>query len=353
MLEIGHQSRPKLFALDHRKPETLYEEVIEIKERITVEGFEEGPDKLEIPDDEITPVLVEGSTGDVLRIIKPLDHDEVRSKLTAIKEKGIDAIAVCFAHSYLYPRHEDEVAKIAVELGFTHVSTSSSVSANMINMITRGSSASADAYLTPEIRRYVSTFSKGFDGGNLDGVRCEFMQSDGGLVNYRYFSGLKAILSGPAGKSRPACPHVVVMIYIKIFIFFSGGVVGYARTSYDGHTPLVGFDMGGTSTDVSRYGGELEHVFETTTAGVAIQSPQLDINTVAAGGGSILFWENGLFKVGPEVRGNNLLLFRDDLARLTSFVFTECRGPSRSRMLPQGRPFDRYGCQPCTGSLTT
>jgi 5-oxoprolinase (ATP-hydrolysing) len=200
LIEIGHQSRPKLFALNHKKPETLYNDVVEIKERITVESFEEGPDKLEIPDREADPILVEGSTGDVLRIIKPLDHDEVRSKLALIKKNGIDALAICFAHSYLYPRHEEVIAKIAVELGFTHVSTSSSVGAKMIKMINRGSSASADAYLTPEIRRYGSTFAKGFDGGNLDGVRCEFMQSDGGLVNYKYFSGLKAILSGLAGK---------------------------------------------------------------------------------------------------------------------------------------------------------
>lgn len=102
-----------------------------------------------------------------------------------------------------------------------------------------------------------------------------------------------------------------------------GGVVGYARTSYDGSTPIVGFDMGGTSTDVSRYGGEFEHVFETTTAGVAIQSPQLDINTVAAGGGSILFWENGLFKVGPEVRKHIQTFLTRSLASLTTLVF--CR----------------------------
>lgn len=199
LIEIGHQSRPKLFALDHKKPETLYDEVVEIKERVTVEGFEEGPDKLEIPDGEEPATLVKGSTGDLLRVIKPLDHDEVRSKLTAVRQHGIDALAICFAHSYLYPHHEDEVAKIAAELGFTHISTSSSVGAKMIKMITRGSSASADAYLTPEIRRYVDTFARGFEGANLDGVRCEFMQSDGGLVNYKYFSGLRAILSGPAG----------------------------------------------------------------------------------------------------------------------------------------------------------
>ncbi|CAH0052151.1 unnamed protein product [Clonostachys solani] len=282
LLDIGHQSRPKLFALDHRKPDTLYEEVVEISERITVEDFEDRPEELVLPTKGIPGTLVDGSTGDILRIIKPLDVAEVKTKLLAIREQGIDALAICFAHSYLYPHHEEAVARIAMELGFTHISASSSVGAKMIKMISRGSSASADAYLTPEIQHYVQTFAKGFEGGNLDGVRCEFMQSDGGLVNYKYFSGLKAILSGPAG-----------------------GVVGYTRTSYDGKTPVVGFDMGGTSTDVSRYGGSLEHVFETTTAGVAIQSPQLDINTVAAGGGSILFWENGLFKVGPESAGTH------------------------------------------------
>lgn len=217
LIEIGHQSRPKLFALDHRKPETLYDVVVEINERITVEGFEEGPDKLDIPDEEVTPTLVEGLTGDVLRIIKPLNHDEVRSKLAAIKQSGIDALAICFAHSYLYPRHEDQVALIAVELGFTHVSTSSSVGAKMIKMITRGSSASADAYLTPEIQRYVETFARGFDGASLDGVRCEFMQSDGGLVNYRYFSGLKAILSGPAGESLQLGPLVTFTNLVNFF----------------------------------------------------------------------------------------------------------------------------------------
>ncbi|CAH0022159.1 unnamed protein product [Clonostachys rhizophaga] len=280
LLDIGHQSRPKLFALDHRKPDTLYEEVVEISERITVEDFEDRPEELVLPTKGIPGTLVEGSTGDILRIIKPLDVEEVKTKLLAIREKGIDALAICFAHSYLYPQHEEAVTKIAMELGFTHTSASSIVGAKMIKMISRGSSASADAYLTPEIQRYVQTFAKGFEGGNLDGVRCDFMQSDGGLVNYKYFNGLKAILSGPAG-----------------------GVEGYARTSYDGKTPVVGFDIGGTSTDVSRYGGSFEHVFETTTAGVAIQSPQLDINTVAAGGGSILYWENGLFRVGPESAG--------------------------------------------------
>lgn len=297
LLDIGHQSRPKLFALDHRKPETLYDEVVEICERVTIEGFEERPEELELPTKDIPGVLVEGTTGDVLRIIKPLDIDEVKAKLLAIRGKGIDALAICFTHSYLYPHHEEAVAKIALELGFTHVSASSAVGSKMIKMIYRGSSASADAYLTPEIQRYMNTFAKGFEDGNLDGVKCEFMQSDGGLVNYKYFTGLKAILSGPAGMSK-IFRNVCIIANLRTSL---GGVVGYAQTSYDGKTPVVGFDMGGTSTDVSRFGGDFEHVFETTTAGVAIQSPQLDINTVAAGGGSILSWENGLFKVGPEV----------------------------------------------------
>ncbi|KAK3309269.1 Hydantoinase B/oxoprolinase-domain-containing protein [Chaetomium strumarium] len=281
LLEIGYQSRPKLFELGIRKPELLYDEVVEISERITVEGFDEDVHKDSRPAPKESPGLfVRGITGDILRIVRPLDEAEVREKLEALKAKGIDTVAICLAHSYMYPAHEDRIAEMAAEMGFAHVSKSSSVGASMIKMISRGSSASADAYLTPEIVRYVDGFSKAFEGGNLDGVSCEFMQSDGGLVNHQAFSGLRGILSGPAG-----------------------GVVGYARTSYDGSSPVVGFDMGGTSTDVSRYGGSFEHVFETTTAGVSIQSPQLDINTVASGGGSILFWHNGLFKVGPESAG--------------------------------------------------
>ena len=211
LIEIGHQSRPKLFALDHRKPETLYDEVVEISERVTIEDFEDRPEELVLPTKKIPGTLVEGSTGDILRIIKPLDLDEAKSKLVAIREKGIDALAICFAHSYLYPHHEVAVAKLAMELGFTHISASSMIGSKMIKMITRGSSASADAYLTPEIQRYVKTFSEGFDGGNLDGVQCEFMQSDGGLANYKYFSGLKAILSGPAGMQN--CYFILLYLY--------------------------------------------------------------------------------------------------------------------------------------------
>ncbi|KAJ1775370.1 hypothetical protein LPJ62_006905, partial [Coemansia sp. RSA 2167] len=150
-----------------------------------------------------------------------------------------------------------------------------------IKIVPRAHSATADAYLTPGIRRYVDGFASGFDAGFGD-IRIDFMQSDGGLAPVEHFSGLRAILSGPAA-----------------------GVVGYAVTSYSESEKisLVGFDMGGTSTDVSRFGGEFEHVFETTTAGVTIQAPQLDINTVAAGGGSRLFFRNGLMVVGPESAG--------------------------------------------------
>jgi 5-oxoprolinase (ATP-hydrolysing) len=166
-------------------------------------------------------------------------------------------------HSYTFPDHELEVAKIASDIGFTQISISSQIFP-MIKAISRGYSATADAYLTPLTRSYIDGFRKGFVGELQDekGARCEFMQSDGGLVGWQHFSGLKAILSGPAG-----------------------GVVGFSKTCYDleRKKPIIGFDMGGTSTDVSRYAGALEHTFESMTAGVTIQSPQLEIDTVAAG----------------------------------------------------------------------
>ncbi|KAJ2789375.1 hypothetical protein H4R21_006754, partial [Coemansia helicoidea] len=151
----------------------------------------------------------------------------------------------------------------------------------MVKIVPRAHSATADAYLTPGIRRYVDGFASGFDAG-FGRIRVDFMQSDGGLAPIEHFSGLRAILSGPAA-----------------------GVVGYSTTAFSAAepVPVIGFDMGGTSTDVSRFDGQLEHVFETTTAGVAIQAPQLDINTVAAGGGSRLFFRNGLMVVGPESAG--------------------------------------------------
>ncbi|KIW16105.1 hypothetical protein PV08_06156 [Exophiala spinifera] len=279
LLRIGYQSRPRLFDLNISKPEVLYSEVCEVEERVTIEGFDEDVDGQFNSTEVIPGVLEMGANGQLVRILRPLDESALETQLQELRAQGIDTIAICFAHSYAYPDHELRAGQLAAEAGFTHVSLSSQVAANMIKMVPRGSSATADAYLTPEIKKYVAGFQKGFEGGHLDDVRCEFMQSDGGLVRYDQFSGLKGILSGPAG-----------------------GVVGYARTSYDetNRMAVIGFDMGGTSTDVSRYGGTFEHVFETTTAGVTIQSPQLDINTVAAGGGSILAWTNGLFAVGPE-----------------------------------------------------
>ncbi|KAL4805926.1 5-oxoprolinase [Aspergillus unguis] len=281
LLQIGYQSRPRLFDLEIVKAEVLYSAVREVDERVTIEGFDEDDDPESIFNKgvEVPGVLERAESGDMVRILKPLDEHSVRETLKELRAEGSDTLAVCLTHSHIFPAHEQRIQELALEEGFSHISLSSAVAAKMIKMVPRGSSSSADAYLTPEIKRYLASFAAGFEGGTLDGVRCDFMQSDGGLVSHHRFSGLRGILSGPAG-----------------------GVVGYARTCYDAasKTPVVGFDMGGTSTDVSRYGGHFEHVFESTTAGVTIQSPQLDINTVAAGGGSILFWRNGLFVVGPE-----------------------------------------------------
>ncbi|KAJ9397496.1 hypothetical protein DTO282F9_5501 [Paecilomyces variotii] len=275
LLKIGHQTRPKLFDLDIKKPDVLYAKSIEIDERVTID--------VPLAEDKDAGTTVHGLSGDVVRILKPLNEGEVRRSLLQLYNEDFRSISVCLAHSYTYPQHELRIAEIAKEIGFTHISLSSQV-APMIRLVPRGMSATADAYLTPTVKRYIDGFTEGFEGGfqQPGETKCQFMQSDGGLADFRRFSGLRAILSGPAG-----------------------GVVGYAKTSYDPEdgTPVIGIDMGGTSTDVSRYAGQLEHVFETTAAGVTIQSPQLDINTVAAGGGSILFWKNGLFKVGPESAG--------------------------------------------------
>ncbi|KAI0836406.1 Hydantoinase B/oxoprolinase-domain-containing protein [Hypoxylon sp. FL0890] len=275
-LEIGYQARPKLFDLAIRKPDVLYSEVVEVEERVTMEDSTKDPfpGTIDINSDSALRV---GQSGDIIRILKPLNIESTRKSLQGLFEKGYRSICICLAHSYSFPDHENAISDLAKEVGFTSISASASL-IPMIKLIPRGMSATADAYLTPEIRKYITNFRRGFQD-ELKGTRCQFMQSDGGLVDVEKFSGLRAILSGPAG-----------------------GVVGYAKTSWhpDDRTPVIGFDMGGTSTDVSRYAGDLGHVFETTTAGVTIQAPQLDINTVASGGGSILGWKNGLFTVGPE-----------------------------------------------------
>ena len=292
-LEIGDQSRPHIFDLAIHRPEVLHKRVVEVNERVTLEDYTEDPnDKVTECEAEVTSQkgskLVRGWSGETVRILQPLREDDVKEQLQNLYDEGFRSIAVCFMHAYTYPYHEKQVGALAKLLGFKHVSLSHELMP-MIKFVARTTSTCADAYLTPTIKQYISGFSSGFKGdigtiNSVEGVqmstRCDFMQSDGGLVDIHQFSGLKAILSGPAG-----------------------GVVGYAVTSYDPHTkiPVIGFDMGGTSTDVSRFGmGTYERVFETTTAGITIQSPQLDINTVAAGGGSKLYYRNGIFHVGPE-----------------------------------------------------
>ncbi|KAI4864419.1 Hydantoinase B/oxoprolinase-domain-containing protein [Hypoxylon rubiginosum] len=277
LLHIGNQSRPKLFDMAINKPDVLYSKVIEVTERVTLEAWSEKKTFASI-DIKSDPALVRGITGEAVRVLEPLDTKTTREALQEVYDEGYRSIAICLMHSYTFRDHELAVGKLAEEIGFTHISLSSELSPT-IKIVPRGNSSTADAYLTPEIKRYIKGFESGFEDLRSSGCRCEFMQSDGGLVEFSGLSGLRAILSGPAG-----------------------GCVGYAKTAYveQDKTPVIGFDMGGTSTDVSRYAGKLEQVFETTTAGVTVQSPQLDINTVAAGGGSILKWEAGMFKVGPD-----------------------------------------------------
>lgn len=241
-LEIGNQSRPKIFDLAIRKPDVLYERVVEIEERVTLEDYAEDPErivtKIEARSESYKsePELVRGLSSEAVRILKRPDEETIRKQLQEVFDEGIKSIAVCLMHGYTFPDHEAMVGKIAREIGFSHVSLSHELMP-MIKLVPRATSACADAYLTPAIKKYIEGFQKGFEGGlgtqsvqkeeGAKGARCEFMQSDGGLVDVDKFSGLKAILSGPAG-----------------------GVVGYALTSYDEETkiPVIGFDMGGTST---------------------------------------------------------------------------------------------------------
>ncbi|KAF2011588.1 hypothetical protein BU24DRAFT_376862 [Aaosphaeria arxii CBS 175.79] len=279
LLRIGDQTRPKLFDLNIRRPETLFDDVLEIQERVTLHDSTEDKGSLRDPQRSSFNLKI-GIGGEAVRIIKPLNIDSAREGLQTLFNKGVRSLAITLLHSYTFPDHELQVAELASKIGFTQISISSQIFP-MIKAISRGYSATADAYLTPLTKAYIDGFRKGFRGHleDKDGARCEFMQSDGGLVGWQNFSGLKAILSGPAG-----------------------GVVGFSKTCFDvtRKRPVIGFDMGGTSTDVSRYAGSLEHTFESITAGITIQSPQLEIDTVAAGGGSILSYRNGLFLAGPS-----------------------------------------------------
>ncbi|KAI0260774.1 5-oxoprolinase [Gloeopeniophorella convolvens] len=299
LLLIGNQSRPKIFDLNIRRPPPLYSTTLEVDERVTLVGYTSDPQAEDngvfFDDDgnvkrgyrgkgwdgkgdaEGPGDVVRGISGEAVRILKKPDDALIKEDLQKLYDDGYRSLAVVLAHSYTFPQHELLIGEIASSIGFEHISLSSQL-LPMIKMVPRGVSATADAYLTPVLRAYLDGFFAGF----ARPPRVEFMSSDGGLVDTSGFSGLKSILSGPAG-----------------------GVVGYARTSWDEkrRTPIIGLDVGGTSTDVSRFSGRYEIVYETTTAGVTIQSPQLDINTVAAGGGSCLTFRNGLFLAGPESAG--------------------------------------------------
>lgn len=274
LLQIGNQARPHIFDLTVSKPSNLYEEVVEVDERVELVL-----DKEEV-DLSSSPSLVQGISGELVKVVKPLDEEALKPLLNALLQKGISCLAVVFLHSYTYPDHEMLLEKLALSLGFRHVSISSALTP-MVRAVPRGFTASVDAYLTPVIKEYLSGFMSKFDEGQGK-LNVLFMQSDGGLAPENRFSGHKAILSGPAG-----------------------GVVGYSQTLFGIETDkaLIGFDMGGTSTDVSRYAGSYEQVIETQVAGAIIQAPQLDVNTVAAGGGSKLKFQFGSFRVGPDSVG--------------------------------------------------
>ncbi|SMX43408.1 hydantoinase B/oxoprolinase family protein [Octadecabacter ascidiaceicola] len=253
LLKIGYQTRPDLFALEIKRPELLYTEVAEVQERLNADGS----------------------------ILKGLDEVAVRAALQSAFDKGVRAVAVALLHAYLNPAHEILIAEIAREIGFTQVSTSHEVS-RLAKLVGRGDTTVVDAYLSPILRRYVNQVAGALDVGRV----CErlfFMQSSGGLTDAGRFHGRDAILSGPAG-----------------------GIVGMVKTAEAaGYGKLIGFDMGGTSTDVSHYAGEYERSFETEVAGVRMRAPMMDIHTVAAGGGSICRYGDGRFQVGPESAGAN------------------------------------------------
>jgi 5-oxoprolinase (ATP-hydrolysing) len=253
-----------LFDLSIATPDVLFESVIEVNERVTLVGYASTRSGINVKIPESDPSYVQGLTGEWIQILQKPELTSLEQQLVAVKKRGIASLAIAFMHSYTFPDHELQVENLARSLGFTHITLSSRTSP-MIKLVPRGITTTADAYLTPAIHTYLASFFAGFDP-KISSVRVEFMQSDGGLVNARNFNGFRAILSGPAA-----------------------GVVGFAATSWEPMgKAVIGFDMGGTSTDVARFDGAFSHVYETTTAGVVIHAPQLDINTVAAGGGSIL-----------------------------------------------------------------
>ncbi len=256
-LRIGYQARPKIFAKHIIKPDMLYERVVEVDERVLADGAVE----------------------------RALDLDAVRAELERAKADGIRAVAVVLMHAYRYSDHEQKIAALAREMGFEQVSASHEVSP-LIKLVGRGDTTVVDSYLSPILRRYVSQVAGDLnaeEAASAEKTRLMFMMSSGGLTAADLFRGKDAILSGPAG-----------------------GVVGMAETGRSaGFKNLIGFDMGGTSTDVSHYAGEYERAFETEVAGVRMRAPMMLIHTVAAGGGSILHYDGARFRVGPDSAGAN------------------------------------------------
>jgi 5-oxoprolinase (ATP-hydrolysing) len=251
LLEIGYQTRPDLFAMQISRPELLYDTVVEVSERLDAAG----------------------------RVLTPLELSRARADMEAARAAGVQSIAIALLHAYLNPVHEQQLARLAAELGFSQVSISHEVS-GLAKLVGRGDTTVVDAYLSPILRRYVDQVAGALNvGGNCKALM--FMQSNGGLTDAQKFQGKDAILSGPAG-----------------------GIVGMVQTGQQaGFYQLIGFDMGGTSTDVSHFAGKFERSFETEVAGVRMRAPMMDIHTVAAGGGSICSYRDGRFQVGPESAG--------------------------------------------------
>lgn len=254
LLRIGYQNRPKLFDLNIELPELLYENVVEVEERIDADG----------------------------NVVATLDTSAARTALSKAYDEGYRSIAIALMHSYKFPDHEKQLGQMAQQSGFSQISLSHLVSP-LIKLVGRGDTAVVDAYLSPILRRYVDQVANALGAHTGGCERLMFMQSNGGLTDARLFHGRDAILSGPAG-----------------------GVVGMVRSASElGFDKLIGFDMGGTSTDVCHYAGEFERSFETEVAGVRMRAPMMSIHTVAAGGGSILSYRDGRMQVGPESAGAN------------------------------------------------
>src|SRR2546429_3502077 len=252
-LRIAYQNRPRIFDRHIILPELLYAKVVEVEERIGARG----------------------------QVLVPLEAGQVRRDLEAAYREGYRSVAIVLMHGYRYRQHEQEIAKLARAIGYSQVSVSHEVSP-LMKLVSRGDTTVVDAYLSPILRRYVDGVAK-----ELGGVRLMFMQSNGGLTDARRFAGKDSILSGPAG-----------------------GVVGAARASLAaGFDKIIGFDMGGTSTDVSHFAGsrlsDLERAFETQVAGVRMRAPMMSIHTVAAGGGSVLHFDGSRYRVGPDSAGAN------------------------------------------------